>query len=69
MLKLFHAIILSLRRSTEDKIIACNYCTWNHSFSEFFSGSYFRVNDTRIWPLFRFKKFTSLFRNSGCKNS
>jgi len=29
--KLFHAIILSARRSTADKIIACNYCIWNHS--------------------------------------
>jgi len=37
MLQLLHAIILSIRRSTADKIIACNYCTWNRTF---------------IWPTF-----------------
>jgi len=34
MLKLLHAIILSVRQSTADKIIACNYCTWNRTFSD-----------------------------------
>jgi len=29
MVKLLHAIILT---STDAKIIACNYCTWNHCF-------------------------------------